>query len=114
MNIAWSDLIGPLVIFAVALAATLLLGWRARRKMLRAEEKQERESRTRTVRVAELQTFLLNKIVEDLREANSSTTPLLRALREIVDTADPRESDLKHIAQIFRYRRGFKNEWIGE
>jgi hypothetical protein len=110
--INWYDLILPLLAVVVVLMLVALVGWHGRKKSNRQKALAAR-SKERFNTFLELQEWLHDKLVHDLADSDNQTTPLIKALLQINDMSGTVD-ELRPIAEAYQYRKGFKNEWIGE
>ena len=111
--IVWQDLIGPVALAAFVLLVLIpLVAIRARRNTRELLEAEDRKlDRRETFR--ELQEFLLDKTTSDLSDADTNTTPYIKAFIVIIQMSGTVDQ-LRPIAEVYRHRSGFKNKWIGE
>lgn len=110
--IVWQDLIGPVLLAALAIFLVASVGLHARRKTRQlAAAEARKQDRAETFR--ELRNFLLNKATHDLAQADNGNVAYIKAFIELIQQAGTVD-DLRPIAEVYRYRSGFKSEWIGE
>ena len=109
--ITWIDVAVPAILSVamILIIATLL---RARRKAKRAESSKSRQQ-LRTKHVQELHAWLFEKMTADLAKADNETVPYIKAFIELTHQSGTVD-ELRPIVEVYRYRKGFKPEWIGE
>jgi uncharacterized protein HemX len=106
------DTIGLSLAAVLGIAAVAVLGWRQRRKANRAESSKVRQQ-LRKQNVQELHAWLFEKMTADLAKADSETVPYIKAFIELTHQSGTVD-ELRPIVEVYRYRKGFKSEWIGE